>query len=198
MKIIELVKESFQTAREKGWWPEDELVLVDRMLPEKVALMHSELSEALDEVLAGRLVNEVYFEHGEKPCGVPIEMADVIIRVGDYVGAHEIPLEAAIASLLVKEKFVPADIITLQDIVDLSEPAFKSMRFDGRIAELHSTLSKVLETWRKGVDTSEVFAQFTIDVVTFCEAEGIPLETATRQKLAFNKTRPFRHGGKKA
>lgn len=197
MKIVDLVKESFETACSKGWWPANELVLADRMLPEKVALMHSELSEALDEVLAGHLVNEIYFEDGVKPAGVPIEMADVLIRVGDYVGARGLLLAVAVGHVLGFDGRA-AEQVALQDIVENGKTAFKSMRFDGRIAELHSTLSKVLETWRKGVDTSETFARFTIDVISFCEAEGIPLETATRQKLAFNKTRPFRHGGKKA
>ena len=62
--------------------------------------MHSELSEALEEIRNGRRVAEVYYNpdcaEPNKPEGVPIELADVVIRIFDFCELHGINLEAAI------------------------------------------------------------------------------------------------------
>ena len=64
--------EALRTAEEKGF--------SSSTIGEDIALMHSELSEALEEMRSGRVANETYHE-GEKPCGVPTELADVIVRI---------------------------------------------------------------------------------------------------------------------
>lgn len=79
----------------------------DATVGEEIALMHSELSEALEAYREGKKVNEVYYEHktqlpgmpvagAAKPCGIPSEMADVIIRVLHFCGKHEIDIEKAV------------------------------------------------------------------------------------------------------
>lgn len=65
-------------------------------VPTRIALIHSELSEALEEHRNGHPAHELYFGLDGKPEGVPAEMADVLIRVFDFCGALNIDIEAAV------------------------------------------------------------------------------------------------------
>lgn len=104
--INDLVNEAHQNAINKGWYEEP------RSFGEVIALMHSELSEALEDHRNGRGFREVWYEkeddfgivfaQGEqpasewKPCGIPTELADTVIRIFDTCGHLNIDLEAAI------------------------------------------------------------------------------------------------------
>lgn len=87
--IPRLVDAAHRNAIDKGWYDEP------RAFGESIALMHSELSEALEDYRDGKGFTEIWFE-GDKPCGIPTELADTIIRIFDLCGHLEIDLEAAI------------------------------------------------------------------------------------------------------
>ena len=88
--INELVEIAHNNTVNHGFWEKE------RNFGEVIALMHTELSEAFEEYRHGRGLNETYYENGTKPCGIPSELADVVIRIFDFCGGNDIDLEKII------------------------------------------------------------------------------------------------------
>lgn len=61
-------------------------------------MFHTELSEAYEEYRNGRSLSEVYFnkENPAKPEGIPIELADEVIRILHFCDKYGIDLDAMI------------------------------------------------------------------------------------------------------
>lgn len=88
----------YKTAEDHGWWEGEPNI------PEKLALIHSEISEALEEYRKGIPLDKVYayepgtvFVPGDKPEGFGVELADAVIRILDLCGYLQIDMAELIA-----------------------------------------------------------------------------------------------------
>ncbi len=103
MNINDYVQSSYQNAKDHGWHD------ANRTVGDLICLMHSELSEALEEHRNGHAPAEVYFNENKpnKPEGIPVELADCIIRIFDFCGLHEIDLESILKQKMEYNKTRP-------------------------------------------------------------------------------------------
>ena len=210
LTIAELIKESHGTAVEKGWW-EDR----DRNFGEQLMLFVTEITEVW-EVTDRENLDVSLRQHPDtgKPEGLPTEIADLWIRMADTVGRYEIPLEAALKFRL----NVPAQPSTELSILDLfgsSKSRTGNAPLGIYLLDTISYISRAMEEYRvNGLDDSKFFfldpvtgrgsgiavhfANALLDTVAACRAYDIPLVEALEAKLAYNKSRPYRHGNKLA
>ncbi|MEH7503266.1 MazG nucleotide pyrophosphohydrolase domain-containing protein [Neobacillus drentensis] len=66
------------------------------------------------------------------------------------------------------------------------------------LALIHSEVSEALEADRKGnkENFAEELADVCIRVFDLCGSRGIDLEKAISEKMEYNKSRTYKHGGK--
>lgn len=95
------------------------------------------------------------------------------------------------------------------DITRYVEEAFETAKAKGwhdeeretgtLLALIHAEVSEALEADRKGdkENFSEELADVVIRVFDLCGSRNIDLHKAVRKKMDYNKTRPYKHGGKK-
>ena len=88
MIIHEIQQEAHEWALSKGW-------VDDRSFGDLLMLMVTELAEAYEEYRDNRSYTEIYYKDG-KPEGIPIELADVVIRILNFCGQYNIDMEEAL------------------------------------------------------------------------------------------------------
>lgn len=99
MTIKEWMIEIRRVNAEHGW---ESKVTDERpeIFSEKMLLIVSEIIEAMEEYRNHRAMDEIYVHRdGEgkfKPEGIPIELADTLIRIFDFAEANGIDLEEAL------------------------------------------------------------------------------------------------------
>lgn len=195
MDLNEFAKEVHANAVAHGWWE------TERDPAEIIALIHSEWSEALEEYRAGRpmvwyAVNAdcqmcgdrpvIYSEicetnncdAGHKPEGIAVELIDGCIRILDFAAHEKVSLK-------------------FREIEPL-QPTLPKL-----IADLHYYTSKALDdVGRSGkiishTHISEWLGPAVYEVFRYIYAHRLEAGKIMLEKHEYNKTRPYRHGGKK-
>lgn len=112
MSLNELVKAAGENAVAHGFRNGD-ATAEERaaLIPQRVALIHSEVSELLEHARNGEVPDVLWFHdrkcgtrailessHGvlNKPDGIPAELADIVIRCFDFAHEHGIDLDRAV------------------------------------------------------------------------------------------------------
>ncbi len=90
LSLNELAERTYQTSVEHGWWEEE-----GYNFGEKLALIHSEVSEALE---SWRGFEAPFYMHGDKPEGWGTELCDVIIRIFDLMRHEGLDIEQILLS----------------------------------------------------------------------------------------------------
>lgn len=193
MNIKDIAREIHKNAKEHGWWDGK------REFGELIALCHSELSEALEEYRAGNPPCKIYYRYDKKPEGIPMELADVIIRILDMCEHYEFGYDKNIKLFREDSKKTGTLLKRRQEM---------EKTFGEHINECHKRLTYWHDVYIDCVKLADVGVPADIaktelklaDLLNYifdvCEYYGINIEDAIKEKHEYNKTRPYRHGGK--
>lgn len=178
MKMTEFSTDIHRNAVDHGWWEGP------RTCGEIIALCHSELSEALEEYRAGRGM----FWHGDggKPEGFAVELADCIIRILDWFGKEELDADRLLTEA---RTFMYCDV---------PRRLFAASPGD-YIARWHLLLSLAFSCWCRASGTYAAAIRMALcvnEIYEWSAEHGVDLDAVLRDKHAYNRNRPYRHGGK--
>lgn len=183
--LAEMTAEIREVNIVKGW-RNDEIADGSRTFGTYLALLHSEISEATQAYSKHLLADATEYDNGDpcadpvdhhhKPEGVGSELADVLIRLLDMCDVFGL---------------TPFDMD--MELADVAPEPLALRSFGDHMALLHKHAAQI-ELTRRPVD--EGLARFLRTLITVAEVYGIDLDAEYTRKIAYNKTREFRHGGK--
>lgn len=167
-----LIDKAHTMAVEKGFWESD------RDIYESANLINSEVSEMVEEIRSGHEVEEIYFkpENPAKPEGFPVELADYAIRCADLAG-H------------LGGKFD----VSSQIFIDFATES----KFEGGLQEIIFSLTKSVAKIVNEEKSKAAVAILSLIYAHFvASCLSIDLPAVIEQKMAYNATRPAKHGRK--
>lgn len=179
-KVDEVVKMVNDNARKHGWWE------TDKPFYETVALIHSELSEALEEYRNHHAM--VWYDEGKyhKPEGIATEMIDAVIRIFDWIGQENGKIE---------EELTIDELIRQAEESEKDMESFKKMTCPEIVAKAHLMVSRAYDADNVWMALG-ILALTSAKVMLWIRYQGIDPETLLLAKHEYNLTRPYRHGNK--
>lgn len=200
-----LIKRCHGMAKEKGWWEKD------RSFPEVRMLILSELFEAFEEIRKGTpMIYQIKgsstltpfdkgFDKSTKPEGLAIEIADVIIRVCDFLGSFDESVLNGISGKFLTENLFEAS----SDIEQMFPRKIRNAKTEAEKMDAIVLLMYALDNDIASVESNNVADQlkaacaFSLMItLSYLYKDKFDIAGAVEMKLAYNKTRPHRHGGK--
>ena len=195
LKIQDYAKMIHDNAVEKGWYEVNQSAL------ERHALMISEIAEATEEV---RNHKEAYYEVNGKPEGEATELADVLIRILDYVDNRGINF----TEFLNNQFFTRFEYLeTFSDLtlaikeqnnvksIDELEHLKSELEFHMSIAiSIGNASNSVLKKSNKEFN---FLAEAFIKILYYARKNKWDIENIVKIKHDYNINRPYKHGGKK-
>ncbi|MDD3334120.1 MAG: hypothetical protein PHI98_01255 [Eubacteriales bacterium] len=178
-----LMVEAHQIAVSHGWYERTPLD------GDTQCNLCSELMEAWDEYAHNRAIDEVYITKDQagnyKENGVPVELADFAIRVFDAMEHWEAPEDIIEQGLSMGDRLIAR-------YVETSGGMDKIL--------LNTLLVYLMMLVTDASDRGELATFVTAGVQTlecWCNEHEIDLLAQVRRKMEYNKTRSYRHGGKR-
>ncbi len=190
LDMTKFAKDVHAVSVEHGWWEGEENNDIDT----KIALIHAEWSEALEEYRAGRPMmwyrctyddsicsEDAVCDHlvgndcdcgkrYDKPEGIAVELVDGCIRILDLMAAKDMDFAQA-GYICSGKRTLPQLVAVLHYATAMSGP-----EDDDAASWLNSCIEAVRE---------------------WLEERGVDMDEVLRIKHEYNKTRSYRHGGKR-
>lgn len=182
MSMNALQNHVHDVAKSKGWWDSS------RLFNECIVLIHSEVSEALESY---RRHEDAHWNNEGKPDGYGIELGDVFIRILDTCASQDWSLAEDLTVLLPNLDGPNSAWRRIQSKA-LEEAPVTSF-VDG-LLKIHDALTGAHFSM---IGARKALAQAAIATFALAEHSCIDLEAMVKIKVAFNETRPHRHGGKR-
>ena len=185
---------------------------------ETIALIHSEISEALEKWRNNQPMawyecdGPVCIPHQDewcagiddetgKPChlrdpkphGIAVELIDVMLRILDAATAWGLELQESYWSSSDPYRYADQFYLTPRSIV-------VGYALPELVCELHYLMDELYIMRRTRQDAQDIAIKMSIPIYliyTWLHAQNLDPEALLREKHTYNKTRPYRHGGKR-